>query len=92
MNELVEQLAARAGSNDALAEKKAVAKKAVNRSTAAIILGCLRNKGATDKVHSQIDRIPGAETAVEAPNGGGERVLLMGDGVMALGGKLIRLV
>ena len=90
MNELVEQLAAPAGLNEALAKKKAVAKKAVNRNTLAIILGSLRNEGAVDKVQAQIDKIPGAEAAVEAANGGDGLVGLMGDGLKALGGKQIR--
>jgi hypothetical protein len=112
MNELVERLAARAGSNEALAKqavakkavankavakkavakKKALAKKAVNRNTAAIILSSLRDEGAADKIQAQIDKIPGAEAPIEAPNGGGWLVGLMGGVMMALGGKLIRMV
>jgi hypothetical protein len=79
MNELVEQLAAKAGID------KAVAEKAIG-----IILGFLRKEGPSDKVQVLIDRIPGAERAVEASKGSGLSGL-MGGGLMALGSRLMGL-
>jgi hypothetical protein len=80
MNELVEQLAAKAGID------KAVAEKAIG-----IILGFLRKEGPSDKVQALIDRIPGAESAVEASNKSGGLGGLMGGGLMALGSRLMGL-
>jgi hypothetical protein len=81
MDELIEQLAAKAGIEKAIAGR-----------TIGIILGFLRNEGPADKVQALIDRIPGAEAAIEAPRGGGGLVGLMGGGgLMALGSKLIGL-
>jgi hypothetical protein len=80
MNELVEQLAAKAGI------EKAVAEKAIG-----IILGFLRKEGPSDKVQVLIDRIPGAERAVEASNKGSGLSGLMGGGLMALGSRLMGL-
>ena len=72
MDELIEQLAAKAGIDRAVAEK-----------TIGIILGFLRSEGPSDKVQALIDKIPGAESAVEASNKGG--------GLMALGSRLMGL-
>ena len=80
MNELVEQLAAKAGID------RAVAEKAIG-----IILGFLRKEGPSDKVQALIDRIPGAESAVEASSNGGGLSALMGGGLMALGSMLMGL-
>jgi hypothetical protein len=80
MNELVEQLAAKAGID------KAVAEKAIG-----IILGFLRKEGPSDKVQALIDRIPGAESAVEASNKSSGLSGLMGGGLMALGSRLMGL-
>ena len=80
MNELVEQLAAKAGIDRAVAEK-----------TIGIILGFLRKEGPSDKVQALIDKIPGAESAVEASNKGGRLSGLMGGGLMALGSRLMGL-
>src|SRR4051794_26484656 len=80
MNELVEQLAAKAGID------KAVAEKAIG-----IILGFLRKEGPCDKVQALIDKIPGAESAVEASNKGDGFSGLMGGGLMALGSRLMGL-
>jgi hypothetical protein len=80
MDELVEQLAAKAGIDRAVAEK-----------TIGIILGFLRNEGPSDKVQALIDKIPGAESAVEASNTGGGLSGLMGGGLMALGSRLMGL-
>jgi hypothetical protein len=80
MDELVEQLAAKAGIDTAVAEK-----------TVGIILGFLRKEGPSDKVQALIDKIPGAESAVEASNKGGGLSGLMGGGLMALGSRLMGL-
>jgi hypothetical protein len=79
MDELIERLAAKAGIDRAVAGK-----------TIGIILGFLRNEGPADKVQALIDKIPGAEAAIEAPIGGG-LVGLMGGGLMVLGSKLMGL-
>ena len=76
MDELFEQ-AMRAGSHRSAAEK-----------TIGIILGFLRVDGPSDKVQASIDKIPGAEAATAA-NGGLSR--LMGDGLIAVGTKLMDL-
>src|ERR1700704_1164760 len=80
MDELVEQLAAKAGIDKAVAEK-----------TIGIILGFLRKEGPSDKVQALIDKIPGAESAVEASGKGGGLSGLMGGGLMALGSRLMGL-
>src|ERR1700716_2114940 len=80
MNELVEQLAAKAGIDRAVAEK-----------TIGIILGFLRKEGPSDKVQVLIDNIPGAESAVEASNRSSGLSGLMGGGLMALGSRLMGL-
>ena len=80
MNELVEQLAAKAGIDRAVAEK-----------TIGIILGFLRKEGPSDKVQALIDRIPGAESALEASNKSSGLSGLMGGGLMALGSRLMGL-
>jgi hypothetical protein len=80
MDELVEQLAAKAGIDKAVAEK-----------TIGIILGFLRKEGPSDKVQALIDKIPGAESAVAASSKGGGFSELMGGGLMALGSRLMGL-
>ena len=80
MDELVERLAAKAGIDDAVAEK-----------TAGIILGFLRTDGPADKVQALIEKIPGAEAAIAASNNNGGFGSLMGGGLMALGTKLMAL-
>ena len=80
MDELVEQLAAKAGIDRAVAEK-----------TIGIILGFLRNEGPSDQVQALIDKIPGAESAVEASNTSSGLSGLMGGGLMALGSRLMGL-
>ena len=60
MDELIGQLAAKAGIDNAVAEK-----------TVGIILGFLRNEGPSDKVQALIDKIPGAEAAIAASSNGG---------------------
>ena len=80
MDELVDQLAAKAGIEKAVAEK-----------TVGIILGFLRKEGPSDKVQALIDRIAGAESAVEASNKSSGLSGLMGGGLMALGSRLMGL-
>jgi hypothetical protein len=75
MDELVGQLAAKAGIDRSVAEK-----------TIGIILGFLRSEGRSDKVQALIDRIPGAEAVIAASNHGG-LARLMGSGLVALGTK-----
>jgi hypothetical protein len=80
MDELIEQLAVKAGIDRAVAGK-----------TIGIILGFLRNEGPADKVQALIDKIPGAEAAIEAPSSGRGLAGLMGGGLMVLGSKLMGL-
>jgi hypothetical protein len=85
MEELIGRLAAKAGIDDAVAEK-----------TIGLILGFLRNEGPADKVQALIDTIPGAEAAISASTKGGGLVGgslagLMGGGLMALGTRLMGL-
>jgi hypothetical protein len=80
MDELIARLAAKAGIDNAVAEK-----------TIGIILGFLRNEGPSDKVQALIDKIPGAETAIAACSNSGGLSRLMGGGLMALGTKLMGL-
>src|SRR5258708_27217473 len=80
MDELIARLAAKAGIDNAVAEK-----------TIGIILGFLRNEGPSDKVQALIDKIPGAETAIAASSNSGGLGRLMGGGLMALGTKLMGL-
>ena len=60
MDELIGQLAAKAGIDNAVAEK-----------TIGIVLGFLRNEGPSDKVQALIDKIPGAEAAIAASSNNG---------------------
>jgi hypothetical protein len=80
MDELIGQLAAKAGIENVVAEK-----------TVGIILGFLRNEGPSGKVQVLIDNIPGAEAAIAASSSGGGLSRLMGGGLMALGTKLMAL-
>jgi hypothetical protein len=85
MDELIGRLAAKAGIDDAVAEK-----------TIGIILGFLRSEGPSDKVQALIDGIPGAEAAIAASAGSGGLIGLMsagmmGGGLMAVGTKLMGL-
>jgi hypothetical protein len=80
MDELIGQLAVKAGIDNVVAEK-----------TAGIVLGFLRNEGPSDKVQALIDRIPGAEAAIAASSSGAGLVQLMGGGLMALGTRLMGL-
>jgi len=80
MDELIGQLASKAGVDKAVAE-----------NTVGIMLGFLRSEGPSDKVQALIDRIPGAEDAIAASNQGGGLVRLMGGGIMAAGTRLMSL-
>jgi hypothetical protein len=79
MDELIGELAAKAGIDRSVAEK-----------TTGIILGFLRSEGPSDKVQALIDQIPGAEAAIAAANGG-TLARLMGNGLMAVGTRLMGL-
>jgi hypothetical protein len=80
MDELIGQLASKAGIDNAVAEK-----------TIGIMLGFLRSAGPSDKVQALIDKIPGAEAAIAAASTGGSLSKLMGNGVMAVGTRLMAL-
>ena len=80
MDELIGQLAAKAGIDAAVAEK-----------TIGIILGFLRSEGPSDKVQVLIDKIPGAEAAIAASSKSGGLARLMGGGLMAVGTRLMGL-
>jgi hypothetical protein len=80
MDELIGQLADKAGIDGAVAEK-----------TVGIILDFLRSEGPSDKVQALIDTIPGAEAAIAASNEGGGFITLMGGGLMAVGTRLMAL-
>jgi hypothetical protein len=75
MDELIGRLAAKAGIDNAVAEK-----------TIGIILDFLRNEGPSDKIQALIDTIPGAEAGNNVGLG-----RLMGGGLMAVGTKLMGL-
>src|ERR1700737_3957522 len=74
MDELIGQLAAKAGIDSAVAEK-----------TVGLFLGFLPNEGPSDKVQALIDQIPGAEAAIAASNNNSGLARLMGGGLMAVG-------
>ena len=80
MDELIGQLAVKAGLDSVVAEK-----------TIGIVLGFLRTEGPSDKVQALIDQIPGAEAAIAASNNNSGLSRLMGGGLMALGSKLMAL-
>jgi len=77
MNELVDELAAKAGMDDAVAEK-----------TVGIMLDYLRSEGPPETVQALIDRIPGAEAAIAAARDDNGLSRLMGGGLMAVGTRL----
>jgi hypothetical protein len=77
MDELIGQLAAKAGIDRSVAEKNI-----------GIILGFLRSEGPSGKVQALINQIPGAEAAITASSGGG-LARLMSNSLMAVGTKLI---
>jgi len=80
MDELIGQLADKAGIDSAVAEK-----------TVGIILSFLRSEGPSDQVQALIDTIPGAEATIAASNEGGGFIRLMGGGLMAVGTRLMAL-
>ena len=79
MDELIAQLAIKAGIDDAVAEE-----------TIGIVLSFLRSEGPSDKVQLLIDQIPGAEAAIAASDNRG-LAKLMGGGLMAVGTRLMGL-
>jgi hypothetical protein len=80
MDELIGQLASKAGIDSAVAEK-----------TIGIVLGFLRNEGPSDQVQALIDQIPGAEAAIVSTSNTSGLSRLMGGGVMAVGTRLMAL-
>jgi hypothetical protein len=80
MDELIGELATKAGIDRIVAEK-----------TVEIILNFLRDEGPSDKVQTLIDKVAGAEAAIAASNNGGDLAGLMGGGLMALGTRLMSL-
>ena len=80
MDELTGRLAAKAGIENAVAEK-----------TIGIILDFLRREGPSDKVQALIDEIPGAEAAISASESSAGLSKLMGGGLMAVGTRLMGL-
>jgi hypothetical protein len=80
MDELTKSLVAKAGIEDAVAEK-----------TVGIILAFLREQGPSGKVQALIDRIPGAEAAIAASQADAGFAKLMGGGLMAVGSRLMGL-
>jgi hypothetical protein len=80
MDELIGQLAAKAGIEKTVAEK-----------TIGIMLNFLKNEGPPRQVQALIDGIPGAEAAIAASRAGGGLSRLMGGGLMAVGTRLMGL-
>jgi hypothetical protein len=80
MDELIDQLASKTGIDNVVAEK-----------AIGIMLGFLRSEGPSDKVQALIDKIPGAEAAIAATSKGGGLGKLMGNGIMAVGARLMGL-
>jgi len=80
MNELVDELAAKAGIDGPVAEK-----------TIGIMLDYLRSEGPPETVQALIDGISGAELAIAAARDGGDLSRLMGGGLMAVGTRLMGL-
>src|SRR4051812_49157596 len=80
MDQFVAQLAAKAGIDRAVAEK-----------TLGVVLGFLRDAGPADKVERLIDKIPGADRAVQASRDTAGPSALMGGGLLAVGTRLMSL-
>ena len=80
MDELIARLASKAGVDSAVAE-----------TTIGAVLGFLRQEGPFDNVQTLIDTIPGAEAAIEASDRSRGLHGLMGNGLMALGSRLMNL-
>jgi len=78
MDEIVGELATRAGGGSAVAEK-----------SVGLILGFLRTEGLSDNVHALIDKFPGAEVVTASANQGGGPARLMGADLMAIGTGLM---
>ena len=80
MDELIGELATRAGIGSAVAEK-----------FAGIIRRFPRTEGQSDKVQALTDKIPDAEAAIASANQGGGLARLMGDRLMPVGTRLMGL-
>jgi hypothetical protein len=77
MDELIARLVANVGVDRAAAEK-----------SVGIILDFLRKEGPADKVQALIDRLPGAETLLQAQQGDSGGMFGMG-GIMGAGTKMM---
>src|SRR5262249_59302513 len=77
MDELVDELATKAGIGGAVTAK-----------SIGIMLDYLRSEGPPETVQALIDRIPGAEAAIAAARNGSGLSRLMGGGLMAVGTRL----
>jgi len=80
MDELIQQLVAKIGVDQSVAEQ-----------AVGMILGFLRKEGPSETVEELISSIPGASAAIDATSGGGGLAGMLGGGLMALGGKLMGL-
>jgi hypothetical protein len=80
MDELIGQLASKAGIDSVVAEKNI-----------GIMLGFLRSEGPSDKVQAPIDGIPEAEAAIAAASTGGSLSRLLDNGMVAVGTRLMAL-
>lgn len=80
MDQFVAQLAAKAGVDRAVAEK-----------SIGIVLGFMRDAGPSDKVETLIEKIPGADRAVQASLDDAGPSALMGGGLLAVGTRLMGL-
>ncbi len=81
MDELVGELASKAGIDAAVAAK-----------STGIIPGFLRREGPSDTVHVRFDIIPNAKAAVATTGNGAGRTRPIGDGLMAAGMRRMGLV
>jgi len=80
MDELTGRLAAKAGVDDAVAEKNI-----------GIIPGFLRSEGFSDDARVLIDRIPDADAAISASAGNNSLTAFMGNRLMAASVRLLDL-
>ena len=78
MDELVDRIAANVGVD------RAVAEKAVG-----IIFDFLAREGPADKVRALLDRLPGADTAIQSARQGGSGMFGAMSGIMGVGSRLM---
>lgn len=80
MDELIGQPASKAGIDNTIAEK-----------TIGIMLGFLRGEGPSAKVQALTAKIAAAEAAIAAASTGGGHSKVMGNGMVAVGARLMAL-